>query len=122
MIQIPDRNGQPSGREPDALDALCWGADDLAAITYFVSNYAYIAAEETIHVLYKTLDLKDHELGPTLNKVIGNLADKIAEGMVEFYRAKLAESERAGTWEPERVVLERMRGNPEARPAPPAAR
>lgn len=50
--------------------------------------------------------------------MIGEMADKIAAGMVDYYREQLAECERAGTWQVERVILERMRGNPAARPAP----
>lgn len=109
MIMTPQR-------DPEPADTSEWAADDFDALTHLVGTYTYAAAEETIYELYKVLNLEEHELGPELNKMIGEMAGEIAAGMVDYYREELAESERAGTWQVERVILERMRGNPKARP------
>lgn len=116
MIETPDKDRKASAWTPDDLDMLSWGADDVGALTHLLGNYAYVAAEETIYGLYKVLRLEEHELGSEMSKRIGQIADEVAAGVVDFYRNRLAESERDGTWEAERVVLERMRGNPAARP------
>lgn len=100
-----------------------WAADDLEALTALAGGYAFMAAEHTIDEVYAALGIQVTAESAELHERISKIASRVSDELVAHCRRQLTEGERDGTWEVERVILERMRGNPGAWPAePPSAR
>lgn len=112
MIMTPER-------EPKAEAYPEWAADDLEALTVLAGGYAFMAAEQTIDEVYAALGMRVTAESAELHERISKIANKVSDELVAHCRHQLTEGERDDTWEVERVILERMRGNPGARSQQP---
>lgn len=95
-------------------------AGDVEALCHLIGTYAFIAAEHTVDEMYEALELEDSKLSRTVRERVGKIPDEVAAEVIAYYlTVKHPETKRSGTWEDVgRVVLERMQGNPAARPTP----
>lgn len=103
----------------DPRDYPEWLADDLAALSTLVRAYAFMGADSALDRLHASLP--DEVAVDIEYDQLESIAADVANEMVDHFARELKDYERDGTWDMERMVLERMRGNPAARPATPAA-